>query len=353
MGKSEHYCFTVWPKSALATGEDGWPCMDECAVIDDKITFIIVAKEIGDLNEGKHLQGYMQLNKEYGVSEVKRILKKLTWPRADCRMARGTNKEASDYVRGHKWEKKENGEYDKSKPVYIEPIDLAVHGEEREIQRWESHQGERNDIKEVMKAVADGLPRDVLMEMYPNEWKKYHSFLDKYKHAMKTKDLKRRDFKTKVIWCMGASGIGKTTWCVEEMERLGGYWEKPMGDADAKWWDGYAGQKCIFFDDFRYNKDKLSYEEFLKLTDRFGYKCAMRNVESVYFCSEYIFISSIDGPVKTFELKEEDKEQIERRIDKLFYFYEVNGKIEWSDHTSTLFRSQKKEWANTRPSVDI
>jgi len=77
-------------------------------------------------------------------------------------------------------------------------------------------------------------------------------------------NINHRDFKTKVIWCFGSTGTGKSRWASEQGARIGStYWKDPT----SKWWDGYYGQDCVIIDDYR--RDFSTFSSLLRLFDRY------------------------------------------------------------------------------------
>lgn len=144
----------------------------------------------------------------------------------------------------------------------------------------------------------------------------------------KSKLVDRREVRERVIkWYWGPTGTGKTHTATEEA--LQNYdwneiWFASGNNREFK--NGYTGQRCVIFDDFR-NGD-VKFNELLVLCDK--YPCNVNVKGSVVaWKADVIYFTSPDQPSDTFTLRDrytgdvnprEDIGQFLRRLDETRYF---------------------------------
>lgn len=114
-----------------------------------------------------------------------------------------------------------------------------------------------------------------------------------------------------VCFVFGASGTGKTRFCIQHCERNNiDYFVSSSGN-DAL--DSYLSQPCIIFDDAR--SDMFSFEDWLKLLDNYTLSSIKSRYCNKLVVAKYIFITTPFHPLEFFnEFTAEDRWQFYRRV---------------------------------------
>lgn len=177
----------------------------------------------------------------------------------------------------------------------------------------EPAQGKRTDLSIVTEKLSNGESMESAIQEHPAVFVRCYKGLVAYQQLLQP----RRDFKTKVIWCYGPTGTGKSRWCHEQAPEA--YWK----DGRSKWWDGYSNQPDVIIDDFRPNKE-LSMSYILRLFDRYPFQVEGKGT-TMQFNSRRIFVTAPWDPRDTytllpFEVKDEDIRQVCRRVDEVHSF---------------------------------
>jgi len=124
---------------------------------------------------------------------------------------------------------------------------------------------------------------------------------------------KPRDFKTKVYWLYGQSGVGKSRFAWEVAPTA------YAKDPSTEWWDGYALQRVVIIDDYRANA-KLNFSYLLRLFDRYPMMIQMKG-GSFHFSSRVIFLTTHSDVKTTFQhcdwIQEGHIQQMERRVEQI------------------------------------
>lgn len=169
----------------------------------------------------------------------------------------------------------------------------------------------------VLDRIKAGESLNEAIEESPAVYVKFHRGLVAFQQTM----VKDRCEPTKVVWCWGPTGSGKSRYVHETAPAA--YWK----DTHTKWWDGYNQQENVVLDDYRPNKE-LSVAYMLRLMDRYPL-----SVESkggyLKFNSQTIYITAPCDPTTMYHrlewLGEEDIGQILRRITEIKEFPLVNA----------------------------
>ena len=115
----------------------------------------------------------------------------------------------------------------------------------------------------------------------------------------------------------GATGTNKTRQVHEYVEKNGGYSNFHIqGPAAGSWFDGYAGQEIVLFDEYR---GGLKWSELLYITDGYpGIKVQVKG-GMVPFSPKHIFITSSIAPEEWYrtEHSKDHYAQFARRITKV------------------------------------
>jgi len=115
-----------------------------------------------------------------------------------------------------------------------------------------------------------------------------------------------------VLWLHGSTGTGKTRSAHELAGRLGCGDDIWISNASLQWFDGYNGQRCVLFDDYRTNHATFSF--ILRLLDRYKLDVPYKG-GFVNFQPYLIIITAPKSPRNLWNLRtEEDLAQLERRV---------------------------------------
>lgn len=181
----------------------------------------------------------------------------------------------------------------------------------------EPRQGKRTDISRVAEKLAAGESIAEAARDHPSVFIKYSRGLQAFAQLYQ----KRRDFKTRVIWCYGPTGTGKSKWIVEQAPEA--YWKSGRN----KWWDGYANEDCVVIDDFRPSAE-MPLDYLLRLFDRYPFQVECKG-GTLTFNSKTIYVSAPWRPEELysklpFEIPGEDIAQLVRRIEEFRNFPDVS-----------------------------
>jgi len=247
----------------------------ELCNIDERITYMIVGKEVGTQGTS-HLQGYVEFNTSIRFETIR----KLFYNKAHIEGSFST--------------------VEKNKKYCSKGEEIFEYGEPH-------RQGERTDLDNVRRSALDEGMRTITS--YCN--RQQISVAEKYL----TYNEVPRNFKPEVTWIWGDSGSGKTRLafelCDDDSENL---YVKNTND---KWWDGYDGHGSVIIDDFRHTM--MDFNELLTLLDRYPRKVEVKGGFR-QFKAKKIIITTIVHPederMYPFE-DSKDKKQLIRRIDKI------------------------------------
>jgi len=137
--------------------------------------------------------------------------------------------------------------------------------------------------------------------------------------ALKTySESRERDFKTKIVWCYGATGTGKSK-AVFEWKQFTKLFYK---DTHSSWWDGYTNQDVCVLDDYRC--DMCTFSTLLQLFDRYPMSVPVKG-GYIQILFKVIFVTAPYPPSEMWKSRtEEQLAQLERRIEHVFRF-PLNG----------------------------
>ena len=222
--KVRNVCFTL----------NNWK-LEDCARLDDlakSVGYLVYGKEVGDSGT-PHLQGYIEFENPRSPGKDWSNFKKLM---GECHfeVRRGTAKRASDYC-------KEDG-------------DFKEYGEI-------SRQGERTDWAAASAAVLAGRAIIEVVQEQPQ-------LLPAIRALERLQNLSIAPIEREVhtTWLYGSPGSGKTRYVWDTYPNV---YSKPSGS----WWDGYAGEDVLLFDDF---EGDIPFQELLKVLDRYKYRVPVK-----------------------------------------------------------------------------
>lgn len=166
-------------------------------------------------------------------------------------------------------------------------------------------QGKRNDLKSIYEAAKSGMPFDQFLLANTPNLQQQQIF-----KVAKAALMQDRPILTnlQVIWLWGATGCGKSRMAYEA-----GAFRVPS----FKWWDGYDGQKAVWFDEVR--GDFCKYHEWLSLLDIYPFQKEIKGGwVKVQF--DTVYITCDRPPHELFRWCEEDLQQLLRRVTKIIHF---------------------------------
>lgn len=230
------------------------------AFFDKKCKYLCYGKEIGK-NGTPHLQGYFRLHTRVGLKNIKK-----DFSRGHLEGARGSFQANIDYC-------SKDGEF-------------TEFGERPQ-------QGKRSDIQTFYKMINNGASFDeVIAATDGNAWlyeakiqkmishKKRYERIEQIKkfgiHSLLPKDVR-------FYW--GNTGTGKTSTAMNEFP-----------DAHiqygCRWFDGYAGQDCVIFDE--YVTQAFPASIFLRLTDKYPMSVEFKGGMSDWMPKTIIFTTNLN-----------------------------------------------------------
>lgn len=239
-------------------------------------SYLIFGKEIGEKGT-PHLQGYIEFDSGKTFESMKKINNRC-WFGARA----GNQQEAINYC-------KKDG-------------DFQEFGSPKQ-------QGKRSDIEIVKEMVKENKN---MKEIF-NEVSSFQ--------ALKVAEIglrlfeSKRNWKSKVTWCFGSSGAGKSKYCYDVLKNKEVWWS----GKNLKWWDGYDKHEYIVLDDFR--ADFCTFHELLRILDRYPYTIEVKGGTRQLLAKE-IYITSIFSPTEIYKNKNENEDivQLLRRIDHIYHF---------------------------------
>lgn len=262
---SKYFCFTLNNPTDFETKAIHHGLHENCS-------YFIYGKEVGESGT-PHLQGYFEMRKRSRLTTAKAILVN----RVHLEVRKGTSTQAADYC-------KKDG-------------DFTEHG------KISKGRGSRSDLAAVKSALDSGASVTDISESHFGQWCRYRKAFHEYR-LQKVK----RNWPCHILWLTGPSGSGKSRFAFENHPDA--YYK-----SSGKWWDGYAGQDVVVFDDFR--ADWCTYSTLLRWADR--YPCLVETKGSTApLLAKLIIITSVQTPEETFP-KRYDR-QLERRIKEVKHF---------------------------------
>lgn len=245
MARFRNVCFTL----------NNWTEEDKVRLVaNDDISYICYGEEVGESGT-KHLQGYCEFTKQYGLKKVKALLGE----RTHVEKRKGSQKQAIDYC-------KKDG-------IFFEV------GEKKE-------QGSRSDLEHIRESVKQGTTQiEVINQCQNFQQIRYCEKLYEYKPL--SPEYKKKE----VYWFWGGTGLGKTRAAYDLIkDRKLDFWRSTLDGS--KWFNGYWGQPAAILDEVR--AAMYPYVAMLQILD--GYE--MRLPYKGGFCIWNPDVIIITSPVK-------------------------------------------------------
>jgi len=298
-----YWCFTEnkYPEALAPTIElEGLP---------PHITYLCGQLEVGEQGH-LHFQGYCELDASQYVSWMKKNLS----PTAHFEPRYGTQEEAI---------------------IYTQKIDSALKN------TWVSYgepvkgsQGRRNDLLEIKAKLDEGATERTIAEEHFGSWVRYNKSFKQYV-LLTSENNEPRVGPVKTTLIIGPSRSGKTTHVEDKLVeaglatrvdggiRLGS--EVYIKTPQTSWWEGYNGEQCVVFEDFRANDMRL--HQFFQLTDPFrrpGHTVPIKG-GFVPLKADTFFVTTGVHPIdlwKSTRTSDRDWGMLKRRLTKVYETYE-------------------------------
>lgn len=186
--------------------------------------YMICGEEVGDQEETPHIQGYIQYKERVLGSAVKR-----RWPTAHIEKAKGSPEQNVTYC---------------SKGGLSHEHGECLKG-----------QGSRSDLDDIKRLIDSNCRLDAIREQHYGSYLRYQNAIIRDRQL----SLPNRSWATELHIRWGASGSGKSRWCLDTYPQA--VW-KTRGE----WWDGYDGDETVIIDDFY---GWIKFDDLLRIADRY------------------------------------------------------------------------------------
>ncbi len=240
--------------------------------------YIVFSLEIAPITGTPHIQGYIELDDNQGFSFLHNYFA----------IQKNGNLDKF-HIEPAKAGSVKNKEYIKKDGTYYEYGTPKING--------------RTDISRIKELIREN-PRNTkeILQEHANNNQQL-----RFGMGISQLFLEKRDKNNppKVIWIYGKPGTGKTKLVYDSFESI-------CSVSDPKWpGSRYAQQDCLLFDDFRH--EDISFNLFLKIIDRYPLELALKG-SSVELNSPYIVITTPYSIEKTFQMYNENIQQVKRRV---------------------------------------
>lgn len=241
------------------------------------IKYYIFGYEVGE-NGTPHLQGTVCFDTPFSLMRVKKIP---GMERTHLERMKGTLEQSVKYC------KKDNNWFEDGEPPAVKP-------------------GKRNDLIRVRETALKGGLRDVATNaMCLQEMKFAELYLTYHEQP--------RDWKPRVIWLYGRTGVGKSRKARYILNKEYPDLRVYVKSDGTKWWPGYDAHGAVILDDFR--DSWMSVTEILSLADRYEKKVEFKGGFR-QFIPKVMVITSCMSPRDCYKNTGEAIDQLLRRVDE-------------------------------------
>lgn len=246
--------------------------------------YLIIGKEVcprtGRIHWHVYIEGLRNMN------EVKGALHDNT---CHVERRRGSQQQAIDYVKkGGDW-------FEIGEPVY---------------------KGKRTDLDKIKKLLDDGGSLLDAAEENFGSFVRYHKGFERYKDLLDAKRRKTAPLEMpQVIVHCGPAGSGKSWACANDPDYIKDGYKFPSQAPGKVYFDGYAGESVIWFDEF--SGSTMPFSLFCQIADRYGCRVETKGGSVEIIGLKKILISSIEPPEVWWAKCERylrDPNQLTRRI---------------------------------------
>lgn len=268
MSRVRRWCMT-WNNPDLGANDDH-PYLQ----LSDDMRYLCAG--FHEETQTKHVHLYVEFKKSMRLSAVRRL-----YPGMHCEPARGNAEQNKTYI----------GKYGNS---VLERGTPAI-----------ASQGSRSDLEDIKTAIDSGASEEQLYNEHFPTMVRYSKGLHEYIHLCKNKKRRLEQAPTvEVFW--GPTGTGKSTKVATDYPDA--FWVT-RGNTGV-WWNGYAGEETVVFDDFRPSWERVN--TVIKWLDRWPVTVPVHGGARQLVAHTFIFTSNTD-PV-TWYAGHEQWEPLQRRI---------------------------------------
>lgn len=193
----------------------------------------------------------------------------------------------------------------------------------------------------IRDEVKQGLNLKDLCEKFPAQVFMYHKGIS----TVATLYQAKRDAKTKVEVWVGPPGSGKSRGARDRHPSA--YWKQP----DSIWFDGYAGEDCVVFDDFY---GSLPWSTLLQVMDRYPMMVQQKGTTANFAPKTAIFTSNKLPYIwykNLFNTGKVDPRALFRRIDELHLWNELLEKYEVHPDPENYLWNSWNSFKNSRENL--
>lgn len=250
--------------------------------VDPDIAYVAFGKEVGDQGT-PHLQGHLELSRRLTLGNLK---SRSSIPlRCHLKVRRGTFEQSEEYCQ-------KDGDF----------VSWGA--------RVSKGAGARTDLEELRLALNDGMPLREISNEFFSHYMRYRRSINSFfmLHSIP------RTWQCSVIIYYGRTGTGKTSAVYGNLPSIEDIWVYPGGG----WFDGYAGEKIVLFDDFSGSEFKIGY--LLKVLDRYPMRVPIKG-DFVNWAPQEIYITSNLNPDVWFpNAHQAHREALKRRFTNVVEF---------------------------------
>jgi len=249
--------------------------------------YLIFGKEVGDSGT-PHLQGYVELKTRKRMTELKKLFSGNTSQRTHWDIALGDGESNRVYC-------------SKSNDFFEKGVMMAT-------KKGGAKANKLGEKLDALKAAIDEGKN--LRDCFDQDFGtavRYHSGLAKYHSMISLGDRG----KPRVEVLIGTTGVGKTRY-VHDFAKWFHEGEIYVHGDSPKFFDGYCGQECVLFDDFR---GDIPFAYMLRLLDRYAMRVQVKG-GSVSWRPTRIFITSNVKPNAWYP--HDELAPLLRRLDRVY-----------------------------------
>jgi len=186
---------------------------------------------------------------------------------------------------------------------------------------------------EVWKNLWDLKPRDAMLsgDRIVNNWRKRKRAAEPPQPPPNPYEVKDAEPTIKLIWLYGEGGTGKDRRvqfiCHKEQATL--FIKRPGA---GNWWDGYNGEECICFEDFR--GQDMRFNDFLNLISPFRKPDFPVQVKGGFTTlrATTFFVTTGSHPIDLWKKTRKDEQawgMLKRRLTRVYHVFEDCDGVDW------------------------